>query len=83
MDSEINKMCQQKITTVMLGCCVPLMTHHNLLCIHSVSLGQSGFLAPALPSWPGLFLAAAHGCYGERRPFQDMLLLVIELARDR
>jgi len=63
---------------------VPLMTHHNLLCIHSVSLGQSGFLAPALPSWPGLFfLAAAHGCYGERRPFQDMLLLVIELARDR
>jgi hypothetical protein len=41
-----------------VGCCVPLLTHLPSY-VHSVSLGQSGFLAPAPPSRPGLFLAAA------------------------
>jgi hypothetical protein len=33
-----------------VGCCVPLLTHLPSLCIYNVSLGQSGFLAPAPPS---------------------------------
>jgi len=44
---------------------VPLLTHLPSLCIHSsVSLGQSGFLAPARHLWPGLFFGSGSVCYG-------------------
>ena len=48
-----------------LGCCVPLLTHLPSLCIHSVSLGQSGFLAPAR-LLPGLFFWRQRSCSGGR-----------------
>jgi hypothetical protein len=38
-----------------LGCCVPLLTHLPSYGVRSVSPFRSGFLAPAPPSWPGLF----------------------------
>ena len=37
----------RKPATKGVGCCVPLLTHLPSLCIYNVSLGQSGFLAPA------------------------------------
>ena len=48
-----------------VGCCVPLLTHLPSLCIHSVSLGQSGFLAPAR-LLPGLFFWRQRSCSGGR-----------------
>jgi hypothetical protein len=41
-----------------VGCCAPLLTRLPSLCIHSVSLGQSGFLAPARHPGRGCFFGS-------------------------
>ena len=52
-----------------VGCCVPQLTHLRSQDIHRRQpLGRSGFLAPAPPSWPGLFFWWRRSCYGEQRP---------------
>jgi hypothetical protein len=64
---------------------MPLLTHLPSLCIHSVSLGQSGFLAPAR-LLPGFFLAAAQllrraaGAYNGDHTMTDRVLLALGLA---
>jgi hypothetical protein len=52
-----------------VGCRVPLLTHLRSQDIHRRQpLGQSGYLAPAPPSWPGLFFWWRRSCCGERWP---------------
>ena len=52
-----------------VGCCVPQLTHLRSQDIHRRQpLGRSGFLAPAPPSWPGLFFWWRPSYYGEQRP---------------
>lgn len=75
-----------------VGCCVPQLTHLRSQDIHRRQpLGRSGFLAPAPPSWPGLFFWWWRSCCGERRPSvpltqikaTDALLRMIKVGSGR